>query len=227
MSGEEEDFYDDDDGTLNRPLSVDASETRKMNELTIVNTNARSLAPKIDSLVDCFEEIGVDGAVVTETWLRDGRELQENLSDLEGRAGIGSLTLNRDPHPTTGVSHGGVGFFYKKKIGSFKRINMPNPDKFEILPVIGNLRGLARKLVVVGVYIPPNYAAARGAACLEYLEEMIIDIKRRYSDPFVVVTGDFNQWAVGDALQEFADIREVHVGPTRGDRAIDLSLIHI
>ena len=36
-----------------------------------------------------------------------------------------------------------------------------------------------------------------------------------------MIAGDFNQWNAGDALQEFVDIREVQVWPTRGDRAID------
>ena len=35
------------------------------------------------------------------------------------------------------------------------------------------------------------------------------------------MAGDFNQWEIDQALIEFPDLCEVHVGPTRGDRAID------
>ena len=48
-----------------------------------------------------------------------------------------------------------------------------------------------------------------------------MDVKRQYRDPFIVVAGDFNQWAIAQALVEFPDMRETHVGATRGDRAID------
>ena len=33
--------------------------------------------------------------------------------------------------------------------------------------------------------------------------------------------GDFNQWPVQEALQDFPDITEADVGPTRKDRCID------
>ena len=38
---------------------------------------------------------------------------------------------------------------------------------------------------------------------------------------FSLVAGDFNQWKVEDALEDFPDLREVDVGPTRKDRTID------
>ena len=83
------------------------------------------------------------------------------------------------------------------------------------------MKGHSRKLVTVACYLPPNYNTARGRAALEHIEDVVREIKRSYVDPFIVVAGDFNQWTVGDALADFADIREVDVGPTRKDRCID------
>ena len=112
-----------DDGPFDVALPLDERDLRKKNEITLINTYARSLTPKIDSLIDCFTEREVDIAVLTETWLRDGEELQANLLDLEQGAGISTLTLNRPPHPTTGVCHGGVAIMLKKTIGSFKTVS--------------------------------------------------------------------------------------------------------
>ena len=86
---------------------------------------------------------------------------------------------------------------------------------------MANLRGSTRKLVVVAAYIPPNYTVPRAKQCLEHIENTIIDIIRRYNNPYLIVAVDFNQWEIDQALAEFQDLREVHVGPTRGDRAID------
>ena len=129
---------------------------KKKNDITIINTNARSLTPKIDSLLDCFNELQADIAVVTETWLKSGPGLERDLDDLEKGADVLPLTKNRDPHPTTGVCHGRVAVMYKKRIGRFKEIDFDNPDEFEVLPTIGSIMGTCRKLVVVTAYIPPT-----------------------------------------------------------------------
>ena len=209
------------DNELNMALIDDEKSFKKKNELTIINTNARSLTPKIDSLLDCFSELEVDIAIVTETWLRDGPALTQDLRDLELGADVLTLTKNRDPHPTTGVCHGGVAIIYKKRIGRFKEIEIDNPEKYEVLVSVGTLIGTSRKLVVVGAYLPPNYSTARGSGCIDFVESLLVDLKQRYRDPFIVVAGDFNQWGIDQAFVEFPDIRETAVGPTRGDRSID------
>ena len=50
---------------------------------------------------------------------------------------------------------------------------------------------------------------------------MLIDLKRKYNDPYLVVTSDFNQWKAENYLDSFADISEAPVGNTRGNKAID------
>ena len=58
-----------------------------------MNTNARSLCPKIHSLIDCFEDLQLTFATITETWLCDGEGLdEEDLSDLALGAGTVSYT---------------------------------------------------------------------------------------------------------------------------------------
>ena len=57
----EENVYDDASNELER--------------LTIINTNARSLCPKINSMVDYFNELECTFAIVTETWMSDREHL--------------------------------------------------------------------------------------------------------------------------------------------------------
>ena len=92
---------------------------------------------------------------------------------------------------------------------------MSNPGNFEILTAVGNVQGLSRKVVVFGCYLAPNYAVARARSCLDYVEETVIEMKRRIKDPIIIVTGDFNQWPIDSALQEFRDLSENTAGPTR------------
>ena len=66
-----------------------------------------------------------------------------------------------------------------------------------------------------------NLTTARASACLDYIEQLVIELKRRLKDPYILVSGDFNQWKPEIALQEFRDMSETRAGPTRGDRTID------
>ena len=132
-------------------------------------------------------------SVITETWLSDGQSLDEDLLDLEHGAGIGFLCKNRTPGPR-GVSHGGVGIAYKKNMIDMRKLEFHNPEDYEVLSAIGTMHGQTRKLVVVAAYIPPNYNLARGQGCPAYIADLVLELKRRYRDPYLLITGDFNQW---------------------------------
>ena len=49
----------------------------------------------------------------------------------------------------------------------------------------------------------------------------MIKVKRRYTDPYLVIMGDFNQWDLAGALSNFGDLAEAHGLATRGSRSID------
>ena len=53
---------------------------------------------------------------------------------------------------------------------------------------------------------------------MECLAGAVINLKQKYSSPFFIVSGDFNQWNVGNYLDEFSDFTEVDVDSTRNDK---------
>ena len=188
--------------------------------LIIINTNVRSLCPKVNSLLDCFNELRVGVGIVTETWLREGSGLEEDVNDFVDGTGFGLLNLCRKP-TDRGVLHGGVSIAYLKNTCELNVVNMQNPNDFEVLVASGSLRGHARKLVVIACYLPPNYTVPRANACLAHITDVVLEARRRYTDPYILVGGDFNQWDIASALVDYIDIAETDVGPTRGDRSID------
>ena len=56
---------------------------------------------------------------------------------------------------------------------------------------------------------------------MDFIAGVVSEVKRRHDDPMVVLAGDFNQWDIASALQDFPDLLEAPVGETRGDRSID------
>ena len=195
-------------------------------DFVIINTNARSLCPKINSFIDCFEEMEASLAVVTETWLTDGQALQDDIQDLELGSKIKLLARNRTPS-VNGVCHGGVAIAFRNDRCSLAEVHMGNPDNYEVMVAAGSVPGHSRKLVVIAAYVPPNYTRARGLGCLGYIAEVVLAMKRKYRQPYVVVAGDFNQWQVDQSLADFSYVDEVRVGPTRGSRAIDRIFVSI
>ena len=118
-----------------------------------------------------MNEMEADISVVTETWLSDGDSLQTDLDDLEHGVDLGCVYKNR-PTNARGFSHGGVAIIYRKSNVTMKPLEIPNPDDFERLVAVGTVRGHARKLAVVAIYLPPNYTASRASShrpsCLLY-----------------------------------------------------------
>ena len=135
--------------------------TRAVSDFTIVNTNARSLCPKIHSLVDCFSELRTDIAIITETWLTSGVLLDEDIEDLRLGAGIGLLVRNRNPG-ARGFAHGGVAIAFHELTCSFRPIPINKPDHYKVLVALGNIPGHSRKMLVIAVYMPPGDPVVRG-----------------------------------------------------------------
>ena len=149
-----------DDSVLDEIVDSDNADPNKETMISIVNTNARSLCPKIDSLIDCFEELDATIGVVTETWLADGDSLNRDLQDLAKGAGLEMICLNRRPNNRR-VAQGGVAVVSNIAACTLRRVDFPNPDNYEVLVMVSNIPGFARKLFTVACYILPNYPVPR------------------------------------------------------------------
>ena len=62
--------------TNNLTDAVAGQNENKSFELNIINANARSLNNKVDSLIESFEEYDITFALLSETWFKNGKELE-------------------------------------------------------------------------------------------------------------------------------------------------------
>ena len=76
-------------------------------KIYFMHTNARSLSPKIVSLLDLFEEFRLSFAIVTESWLASGTRLKEDLEDLESGTDLKLIYKNRPLRPSSRRSMAG------------------------------------------------------------------------------------------------------------------------
>ena len=130
------------------------------------------------------------------------------------------LCKNR-PVNSRGYSTGGVSIAYRKSHISFKEIILPG-NNYEILITEGTMPNFTRKLIAICVYMPPSLSSSSAQGCLGFLVDAVLEIKRKYKDPFISIGGDFNQFDISAALSDYPDMTLVLTKPTRGDRTIDL-----
>ena len=190
------------------------------NVIHFVLTNARSLPPKINSLIDMIHKLDLTFATVTETWFKGGLKLKQELSDIEQAADIKFVRKNR---PGRGAQRGGgVALAFRASICNCKERKMKKMLPFETLCAVGNAGKIKRKLVVFVAYLPPQINARTLEQFNELLGSKIAAAKICYGDPIIVLAGDLNNKDVSGALDIDGDISLVPTQPTRGRSTLDL-----
>ena len=224
VTREENDSSDMDDDTIVDIASSDENTDKQYyscSSFTFLNTNARSLGPKVESLFDCMHEKGAEIAMVTETWYQSNRQGQENIEEYAGRFSLGVITRNRQEVATNGRQYGGVAFFFRPSCSSFKEFQLNNPENYEVLATIGGVKGVRGKIFCLTVYEPPNLTLLRVRQMHEYVSDVVDEAKRLYADCTVIIAGDFNHWPAEEIIEDHQEFGEVIHGNTRGSRAID------
>ena len=227
IASSESDMDDENDVTIvENDVDNDNTKAKNCPSLSFINTNARSLRPKLEALNDCFVAKDLDLAVVTETWLQDGTETEEITDILKHNYALSLNIRNRGSRARNGRQYGGVGIISRLSRLNMKNFPIANPDDFEIVASVGKAPGVKGKLFCVGCYLPPNITSARAKANVEFISDLLNEAKRKFEGCSIIIAGDFNQWPVGELLDEHPDLAEIDHGPTREDREIDRSFIN-
>ena len=225
MDGEQDESDLEQDNTIydtSSDSSINVGDLHNDFEFKFLLANARSLTPKINSLLDAFGSLQLHCAAITETWFRGGRKINESIMDIEGATGIRIIHKSRDGR-RSGNRGGGVAFAFNTNTCNFKRkALMPRAGKFEILGVVGNVGKIPRRVVSFVVYIPPNTKAADLSEIREALAEEIAAAKISYKRPLIMVGGDFNPRDISSCLGDTEPLEPILTGPTRGESTLDV-----
>ena len=143
--------------------------------------------------------------MISESWLRDGENLQHDLVDLEEGQGLKMIMNNRKSRRGK-VIGGGVAIVYNgSKIKLTER--RFRRGKAELVDAAGKIAGLSRKIVIFTAYTPPRTRVPHANEALEFLNRAIAEAKEEYEDPIIIVGGDFNGRDVDAAVGEFPDLK--------------------
>ena len=121
--------------------------------LTVLNTNARSLCPKISSFIDCFSDMNAALGIITETWLADGADLQDDIDGLALGTGLKLICKNREVNEISGLAHGGIAIVFRESMLSLREVRLHNPGRLEVMMAAGTIKGSTRKIAVIACYL--------------------------------------------------------------------------
>ena len=213
----------DDTVVENTTENDNISNNLSLRTIAFLNTNARSLGPKITSLADCFEEKRLDLATVTETWFQSDRLRQELEQEMTDKHALCMISRERSRAAANGRQYGGVAMVFRRRTCKFDVFPLVNDDDHEVLAAVGKITGIKGKVFCLSCYAPPNLTVTQARSMIEYVSDVIGEAKRSFAECTIIVNGDFNQWPFEELLDDHPDMRELDHGPTRDDRKIDRS----
>ena len=187
-------------------------------------TNARSLSPKIHSLITMFDELELHFAIITESWLKDGEMLDRDIIDLEHGTDLKIIYKNR---PSRSSSRrrvgGGVSIIYSKTKCNFKERRIASKE-FEIVVAVGKVGKLAKDVAIIAIYVEPKMKVAELDDLRGLVSETVLQLKAncKGDGPVLFIGGDLNRRDLSPAFENFNDIERVNSEPTRGDACLDV-----
>ena len=201
---------------------------REYNNINFILTNARSLAPKIESLITTFEELDVAVGIVTESWLKDSKELDRDLKDLELGRSIKLIYKNRTKKRKNATRYntkpsrgGGVAIVFNCAKTNLKE-NKIKGNTFELVSAVGKLKNTDRHIYFFAMYVPPKMKAATFTDLTECIINAISDAKSKHKDPVFILGGDMNKRDFSAITRAFPDILTSATPPSRGNAHLDL-----
>ena len=193
----------------------------KNSKFNIMLTNARSLSPKIESLHTMFEEHCLDVAMITESWLKDGKILDRDIIDLEYGTDLKIIYKNRPKRRASARAvGGGVSIIFDKTKCNLRERKIVG-NKFKLVAAVGRIGKVPRQVALFCVYLEPRMKVEDLRELNQLVCHEILQLKSS-GDPLIFFGGDLNKKSVGPALVNFPDIVQVNSEPTRGDACLDI-----
>ena len=173
-------------------------------------------------MVQAFDSLELDFAIISETWFKPGSDLRSKLDDLEGEHGIKIVHQSRDGRSRKAA--GGVAVAFRMGACNLRKREMKNKKVGqEVLCVTGKIGKIPKKVAIIAVYVPPDMKAGNFRELCDTIVLEIASIKLALGDPIIFVAGDFNRRDVGPSLGLASDdLRLIDTAPTRGNSTLDL-----
>ena len=181
---------------------------------SLLLTNANRILNKLDELSLLLSSESIDIVAVTETWLSD--EIPDSVVSMNGY-----IVIRKDR--ITGIGGGVMCYISKKNFVCQLNLKTKNDQDFEIVWILIRPCLLPRPMSVIIVavlYCPPWYCAEKCRDLSNYIIECVDELSKRYSNPCLLIVGDFNSLDC-TTFSRYLHLKQLVASPTRGANILD------
>ena len=198
------------------PVKLDAKKSSKFKQANalplVMVTNARSLYPKPDNLKTLLTELGIEIAIVSETWERE-RESLETLLKLQNYKIISYKRQKRKANKKPG---GGAGIIYNENRFEISKLEVPVPSGVEAAwsLVKPKEESKIKKIAVCSLYVSPT--SKFKTKTIDHLVETIHLLRSQHDNEIsFLLAGDLNQLNINKILECYGCLKQIVTEGTR------------
>lgn len=196
-----------------------AYDPKRFNIMNYGVTSSRSVSAKINSVVENMKELQLHFLIVSETWLRKGRQLEAFKGELQANH-MGIIHRNRLS------CGGGIAIIFDSNKMSLKE-SFRFRAGTEAVCKVGRCAVSNRRKVIVGFYIPPKTDSTGLLGFKVQLKEKLEQIKADIGEFDLYVGGNANRKDIRDSFESFPSVQMLQTRPTRGDATLDVCFSNI
>ena len=185
--------------------------------------NARSVYNKSDNLREMLRQFGPDICIVSESWERHRRRLNDELNSRQFKT-FSYYWKNRAPG-------GGCAIIYNENRFSFHNLEIPAVEEIECVWALCTPKqaGLysggqkVKRIAVGSYYVSPR--ARNKQQIIEHIIDTIHTLRANYSNEVhFLISGDFNRLNINDILDCYGALKQVCSVPTRNAATLEIVL---
>ena len=181
--------------------------------------NARSLYNKCTNFKHILHELGIELAIISETWEREEISLEQLMNLQQYKI----ISFKRPKKKANRQPGGGAAIFYNENRFTVSKIETSIPTGVEIVWALVKPKqniGNIKKIAVASVYISPS--SVYKTKTIDHIIETIHVLKSQHgSELKFLIGGDLNRIKIEKILQSYGALNQIITVPTRNTETLE------
>ena len=210
---------------VGRNERINTSETMP----TVAIANVRSLQPKLNSVIEKFENENLDICVLVEIWEKEGKKkthFELKTEEMLEMKGLKYISTGARP---SGVRGGGAAILTNLKKFSVEKVDINVPHNLEVIwaivrPKLKLPNAKFNEYIICSFYSPPK--SRKNKKMLDHLVSCTHALMATYPKAGFYLGGDRNSMPLAPLLNGLPRFKQIVAHNTHGENIIDVLILN-